>query len=270
MPASNLKMNVIRAGRAVLTTRPIMGIIDRLGLKSTLSRSYWWLLYRASGGEYTQQVGDVSTTFHASSVSSFRHYHTLVGERPVIADLLSRLDTDDVFYDVGAYIGSYTCLAATHLTDGQVVSFEPRANHAVEIEANLSRNDLQADVRRVALSDEAGETAISASARLSESGPQRVSLERGDRLVERGSVPAPTVVKIDVEGVEAKVIRGMEATLSRPDCRLVYCEVHPTFLDEFDSTEEEVLTGLEACGFTVETIHTRGQEYIIRAEKESQ
>jgi FkbM family methyltransferase len=264
------KESVIRTGREALTTPPILGVIERLGLKSTLSRLYWRLLFRASGGKHTHTIGEVSTTFRASSADHYRHYHTLVDERSVLADLLSRLNPDDVFYDVGAYIGIYTSLTATQLSDGKVVSFEPRADCANQIEKTLSYNDVQAEVRREALSNEAGEAALSTNAQLSNTGTRQVTLERGDELVERGTIPAPTVVKIDVEGAEYKAIRGLKTMLSRPDCRLVYCEVHPTYLEQFDSSETEVREALERCGFSVETIHVRGKEHIIRGKKDSQ
>ncbi len=261
---------MVQMGRRALSTPPARSVIERLGLQSTLSRAYWQLLFRTSGGTHTQQVGSVSTTFHASTADDFRHYRTLVDERPVLADLLSRLEPDDVFYDVGAYIGSYTCLAATALSEGEVVTFEPRREKAMHIEANLTRNGLQADVRLEALSDENGEATFSTDgvAQISETGTEQVVLKNGDELVETGEVPPPTVIKLDVEGAELDAIRGLEATLSRPECRLVYCEVHPTFLDEYGADEDDVLTALEECGFTVETIHDRGVEYFVRAEKQ--
>ncbi|WP_435159754.1 FkbM family methyltransferase [Haladaptatus sp. DFWS20] len=269
MSSKKFTTGVVETGRRVFSTPPIRGVIDRLGLQSTLSRMYWQLLFRTSGGTHTQRAGGVSTTFHASNADDFRHYSTLVDERPVLADLLSRLQPDDVFYDVGAYIGSYTCLAAAALSDGQVVTFEPREEKAVCIETNLSRNGLQADVRREALSDEAGEATFSTDgvAQLSETGTEHVTLKNGDELVERGEVPPPTVVKIDVEGAELDAIRGLSETLSRPDCRVVYCEVHPSFLGQYGADEEAVMTALENCGFAIETIHDRGEEYFIRAEK---
>ncbi len=264
-----LTAGTIQAGRRVLSTPPIRTVIDRLGLQSTLSQTYWELLFRTSGGKYTQRVGDASVTFHAPTADEFRHYRTLVDERPVLSDLLSRLQPDDVFYDVGAYIGSYTCLAASVLPDGQVVTFEPRNEKAILIERNLSRNGLSADVRREALSNKVGEAAFATDgiAQLSASGTEQVTLREGDALVEQGEVPPPTVLKIDVEGAELDAIRGLEATLSRPDCRLVYCEVHPTFLGEYGASEDDVRSALEEYGFAVETIHDRGEEYFLRAEK---
>ncbi|WP_458187836.1 FkbM family methyltransferase [Haladaptatus sp. NG-WS-4] len=269
MASKKLTRGALRAGRRILSTPPLQQVIDRLGLQVALSQAYWELLFRSSGGTHVQRIGDTSVTFEAATADEFRHYRTLVDERPVLADLLSRLEPDDVFYDVGGYIGCYTCLAAAALPAGQVVTFEPRASKAARIEANLARNDLSADVRREALSDETGEAtmAIDGVAQLSTRGTEQVVLMTGDELVERSEIPPPTVLKIDVEGAERDTIAGLEETLSRGDCRLVYCEVHPTFLDEYGASEDDVRAALEACGFTVETMHDRGAEYFLRAEK---
>ena len=55
---------------------------------------------------------------------------------------------------------------------------------------------------------------------------ERVRTERGDGSVRDGAIPAPTVVKIDVEGAEPLVLDGMRRTLADDRCRLVYCEEH--------------------------------------------
>ncbi|WP_266081740.1 FkbM family methyltransferase [Haladaptatus caseinilyticus] len=269
MSSTNFPVKVLRAGRRVLATPPIQSIINHLGLQSTLSEVYWQLLFRFSGGRYTQQVRDVKLNFYATNADDYRHYRTLVDERPVLDDLLSRLKPEDVFYDIGAYIGSYTCFAAKAISEGQVVTFEPREQKAVQINANLTRNSLHAEIRQEALSNKSGKARFSTDgvAQLSKSGTEQVILKRGDELVEAGEVPPPTVVKIDVEGAEVDTIHGLSETLSRPECRLVYCEVHPTFIGEYNANEDDVRRALTDYGFTVETIHQRGEEYFIRAEK---
>ncbi|WP_440010475.1 FkbM family methyltransferase [Halomicrococcus sp. SG-WS-1] len=269
MPSNNLASVVLRTGRKALATPPASTAIRRLGLQSTLSRTYWWLNYRAAGGTHERRVGDVEVAFRADSPDEFRHYRTLVDERPVLADLLGRLEPDDTVFDVGAYVGTYTCFAAAALPDGQVVAFEPREAKAARVEANLAHNGATADVRREALTDESGEGAMATDgvAQLSTDGTESVTMRRGDALVEAGEVPPPDVLKVDVEGAEVDALHGLAATLARPACRLVYCEVHPTLLDADGASEADVREVLNDCGFTVETIHDRGEEYFLRAEK---
>lgn len=270
MPSSSLASVVLQNGRKVFATPPVSTVVRRLGLQSTLTRGYWWLNYRAAGGTYEQRVDDVDVTFRADSPDEFRHYQTLVDERPVLADLLDHLDPDDTVFDIGAYVGTYTCFAAAVLLDGHVVAFEPREEKAARVEANLIHNKAVADVRREALTDESGEGTMVTDgvAQLSTDGTESVTMRQGDALVEAGEVPPPNVLKVDVEGAEVDALRGLAATLTRPACRLVYCEVHPTLLDEYGASETDVHEMLNDCGFAVETIHDRGEEYFLRGKKQ--
>src|SRR5690606_25955861 len=53
-----------------------------------------------------------------------------------------------------------------------------------------------------------------------------------DAMVERGEAPEPSVVKIDVEGAELAVLRGMERTARR---------LHPMIICEVDDATRERL-----------------------------
>lgn len=75
---------------------------------------------------------------------------------------------------------------------------------------------------------EAGEDALSATSRIIEDAENGVSvrISTGDGLVEQGDVPIPSVVKIDTEGFELDVLRGMTDLLGKPEVRAVFVEVH--------------------------------------------
>ncbi|MCK5092657.1 MAG: FkbM family methyltransferase [Gammaproteobacteria bacterium] len=79
-------------------------------------------------------------------------------------------------------------------------------------------------------------------------------------LVEQQNVPAPTAVKLDVEGAEYLVLSGMEALLSSPDCRFLFIEVHPKDLPNFGHSVEDVNNLLEKIGFSITNKITRGTE----------
>lgn len=260
----------LRATRRALCSEPARAVLRRFGLRSTLASAYWRAVYRLAGGRCEQEVAGARVAFRASSPTEFRHYRTFVGERPVLADLLGRLEADDVFFDVGAYVGVYACFVAAVLPLSRVVAFEPRADRAARIEENFAANGFEASVRRQALSDDAGPAWMSAtggSARVVRGvgDGERVETVAGDALVEAGELPRPTVVKLDVEGGELDAVRGMKRTLAE-SCRLLYCEVHPTLLGEYGATEAELREELLSLGFRVERIHHRGEEYFLRCE----
>lgn len=71
-----------------------------------------------------------------------------------------------------------------------------------------------------------------------------VAVVAGDDLVAKGVLPAPTVIKLDVEGHEFPVLRGLANTLKRSTCEIV------VFEDDADSYTP-VKQFLSATGFTI-------------------
>lgn len=99
-----------------------------------------------------------------------------------------------------------------------------------------------------------------------------VATERGDALVSGDDVPKPTVIKIDVEGAESLVIEGMKESLASEQCRLLYCEVHPSSdedpsIDDFGSSESELRELIHELGFDIEVIEQRERTYHLKAVK---
>lgn len=76
-------------------------------------------------------------------------------ESPMLKDLLSNLRPHDVFYDVGAHIGLYTCLAVNRLPDENVVAFEPNPDNLAKLRSNLRYNG-SPRVHGIVLSNESG------------------------------------------------------------------------------------------------------------------
>lgn len=143
----------------------------------------------------------------------------------ITAWMSREFDRHDLFVDVGANVGYYTLLAATHRIP--VIAFEPQKKLVELVKRSLKRNRIdKVMVNRMALSDEFGNLTLvipefhSGGAAL-ENGispaginftRETVVVEPFDRIV---SVPETDriLVKIDAEGAEPKVIRGMKNTL---------------------------------------------------------
>lgn len=148
-------------------------------------------------------------------------------EEPVQRALGELLEPGDVFFDVGANIGFFTLVASRFVGDrGGLYAFEARASIAKSAEKNFRRNGLDAIVIPVAVGDSNGTTTllvaehpggstIEQSKAVTTLRVQSVDLVTLDHLVESGRVRVPDVVKIDVEGAEPAVVRGMHSTLER-------------------------------------------------------
>lgn len=251
---------------------PVKRVMQAVGLHETLVD-----LYGRSVSSYTRTVNSVTATFTVSDIGDLNYLQT-DREYEVIADLLKHTTQDDIFFDVGGNIGLYSCLIGTKLTEGHVVAFEPIPDIATRLRRNLEENSLtdRAEVQQCVLADDTGEVVLKRQGeRASEStiaatntgNTLPVQMNRGDDLVKSGELPHPTVVKIDVEGAELRVLRGMKETLMAESCRLVYCEVHQQQLPEFDSTPAEVESFIYSLGFQTETIYEREHAHFIRGRK---
>jgi FkbM family methyltransferase len=140
-------------------------------------------------------------------------------EADMLEDVRSRLRPGGLFVDVGANIGNHALFAAA-ICGARVLAFEPSPILAAHCAATLAANGLSAalDLRRAGLGAAAG------SAKLLP-GPAENAGQTQLNLTEAGDVPvlrlddvldtAPDVVKIDVEGMEAAVLRGAQDVLRR-------------------------------------------------------
>jgi FkbM family methyltransferase len=175
------------------------------------------LLFNSAGGFPSRALGNV--------------------EPEVQSALTELLRPGDVFYDVGANIGYFTVIGARLVgTSGRVVAVEPQPEARRRLEHNVQLNGFgNITVVEAAVADEEGESDLVIShegilewASLDSSPAAdvpkiRVPVTTIDAL--RAELPAPSLVKLDVEGAEIQAIRGMRETLRR-DRPAVVCEVH--------------------------------------------
>ncbi|MGC9994379.1 MAG: FkbM family methyltransferase [Terriglobia bacterium] len=149
-------------------------------------------------------------------------------------------------YDVGSHLGLYTLLLARVVgPNGVVVALEPHHETYHHLLQNVELNELS-NVRAFekALGERTGSEklylgGVVANFSLLPGGVegfaerhtpfQWVGVVRGDEFVETEKLPVPRAVKIDVEGFEYSVIKGLQGTLAARECELVCCEVHPRF-----------------------------------------
>jgi len=277
-----------------------IGTVDRwatkLGVRPVATRMYWlwrdardalrefrYRQYRLRNDTYRVTVGDARADFH---VLSRQEYLDLVRlpERPILADLLSELRRDDVFYDLGSNIGLYSCLVAS-VVEPTVVAFEPHPKNAERLAQNRSLNESALSLQRVAIAASSGtaqmrlspgfdiDTVGSAGHTLlteyydEDSGVISTEKRRGDEFVAEAEHPPPTVLKIDTEGTEMDVLQGFDSTLARPECRLVYCEVHEDRLRSQGRSVSDIRAFLESHGFSAEERSVADCPPFVRAEK---
>jgi FkbM family methyltransferase len=165
---------------------------------------------------------------------SCEKYYWLGTHEPRVQDwLAANIAAGSVVYDIGAHVGFFTLLcSALAGPTGSVRAFEPRVENIERLAANLRANDAR-NVRVVeaAVCDSEGEAAFivddsTLEGRLGDGGDAsvRVATTTVDACVADG-MPAPDLLKIDVEGAEGAVIRGAAGTIREFGPRLLI-EVH--------------------------------------------
>ena len=213
-------------------------------------------LERLLDGEFAVQTRLAGTDafFLCEDWEDLRRAKTGLREAEAMGWLFAGVDDETVFWDVGAFHGTYAVIAGNRGAD--VLAFEPHPGNRDRLETNASLNDLSIRVSPLALSDQTGTAAFSRPERNAEfgadgDGETEVPVARGDDI---GAKP-PDVVKIDTEGHECAVLDGMVDTLDTVNRVLV--EVH------LGVDDRAVRDRLERAGFDVRKLDLgRSQTYL--------
>jgi FkbM family methyltransferase len=145
--------------------------------------------------------------------------------------VLHALRPGDLFLDVGANVGSYTVLAAA--TGARVIAFEPVPATFRQLQENIRINRLDVAAHCLALGAAHTDLLFTTDA-----DSVNHALAQGERCASATFVPVrclddywperpPEVVvlKLDVEGFEAEVMRGGERALHDPAVKAVILEL---------------------------------------------
>jgi FkbM family methyltransferase len=128
-----------------------------------------------------------------------------------------------VFVDIGTNVANHTIYVAKFLNPKQVVLFEPNPDAISLLRVNISLNDLTHVVDfsylGVGLSDAPGkafplipENNLGATRMIDSENANSLSLVCGDDILQHRRVD---FIKMDVEGMELRVLHGLKETISR-------------------------------------------------------
>jgi FkbM family methyltransferase len=210
---------------------------------------YRWLL-RLGGAQRTVQLAPGTVRWQIDQLTS--QAHLLGSYEPYMQEMFRRfIAPGGVVYDVGAHAGFHSLLAGVLVgPTGRVIAFEPDPENCRSLQKQLAANaSLPVQALEIAVSDQSGtllmrRIASSSERFVSAEGELVVHAARIDDLLASGTIPPPSLLKIDVEGHEAAVLRGAMATLAahRP---VVLCDYNDA------STEQIVRDALAGLGYRV-------------------
>lgn len=161
------------------------------------------------------------------------NYYMGLHEINEMAFLLHFLSEDDIFFDIGANVGSYTVLAASEV-GAKVFSFEPVPATYQTLLWNIAINQVQSRVElfQNAVGSEHGSVHFSIDqdtmnhvATNLDKSVIEVEVVRLDDVVSQKNV-FPSLLKIDVEGFETEVIKGASLILSNPSVQAIIIELN--------------------------------------------
>jgi FkbM family methyltransferase len=197
--------------------------------------------------EFAQAIEPVATveTRHGTMLCRTGHgrlvwrAETFLTEEPGTVAWLDGLRPTDVLWDVGANVGLYSIYAAKFM-GCRVFAFEPEAQNFALLAANVSMNDLGGRLLPSCLAvagktgmgrlrvrhltkggaynlfragDEPVPESVKATLNFDEGFDQLMLGVSLDDLAAEHGVPAPTHVKIDVDGIEPQIVAGGLETL---------------------------------------------------------
>jgi FkbM family methyltransferase len=191
----------------------------------------WQIASRIQDEVIVQWIGGTRLAARRGMTGLTGNIYAGLHEFADMAFLLHFLRPNDVFADVGANVGSYTILASG-VIHCPTVAFEPDPLTAAAFERNINLNRIAnlVEIRITAVGERQGIVRFSTGldtqnhvvAEMEPNG-RDVPIETLDHaFVETGRIPA--LIKLDVEGYEAEVLRGARAVLAAPKLKAILTE----------------------------------------------
>lgn len=197
-------------------------------------------------------VSEGSTDFVFYPKNTTEYYRCVTyftKEEGTIAWLKNSLGNNEVFFDIGANIGLYSLYAAKLGRGVKTYAFEPHKFTFVNLMENIAANDLMGEISPISipLSDSTDASTMNyahmdSGSSMSQLG-HSIHPEEGaftpklvetvycatlDELIWKKAVPAPHHIKIDVDGNELKILKGMSKLLaSTHKPKTIQVEINP-------------------------------------------
>ncbi len=175
-------------------------------------------------------------------------------ESEVLEALNKHATNNLVLWDIGANIGFHSLSFKKKFNDCEVIAFEPDYRNFEILNHHKKINQLDIKLMNFALSDKAeiselftieGNNGMSTLDPWHEfnwnKSPHSIACFSGDELIANYDVPAPDLIKLDVEGHELKVLEGLQETLKSKKVKHIIIEQPNNFIAE-DSEIKSLLT----------------------------
>ncbi len=194
-----------------------------------------------------------------------------VYERPETAFFCAVCQPGMTFLDIGANIGYYTALASPRVGEtGRIVALEPDPENFGYLQKNAAakgaRNAIciqkaagaePGTLRLYVNRENRGDNRLYPNDLCDSS--YEVEVDTVDAMLRDTGVERVDLIKIDVQGFEGHVLRGMRQTIRRPDPLILLTEFWPFGLRSAGTSPEDLLIELEFAGLRLYELTEKGR-----------
>jgi len=227
----------------------------------------------------TNQGSTSFQLFTPNYICNFRH-QTFSTKEPEMIEWIEEYG-GGVFFDIGANIGIYSLYYA-QAKEGNIYSFEPSVFNLRQLAKNISVNELSERITIVSnpLSETTGTAKFINGSADEGDAMSAFGVEYGyngepiisditysvlgfslDDLFEKNMLTEiPSLIKIDVDGIEHLILKGATKTLKSEKLKSLFIEVN----DDFKEQAHQVKNILESAGFVLK--EKRNSEMLARSE----
>jgi len=217
---------------------------------------------------YESDSGTVSFKLYTPNATCSMRFHTFATKEPETLDWIDEFGKDGIFFDIGANIGIYSLYFAKKY-NANVFSFEPSVFNLKQLAKNISINSLNELISIIPnplsnkthfadfvnTSDDEGGALSAFGVNYGFDGlPIKANIKYStlgftlDKLLDIGVIKNyPSLIKIDVDGIEHLILKGATEILKSRKCKSVLIEVNSSFSEQYKAVHKI----MNECGFSL-------------------
>lgn len=198
-------------------------------------------------------------------------------KEPETIEWIDGFEDDCIFFDIGANIGTFSLYAAKKIKNIKVYAFEPFALNYAKLNENININQLDNQITAlpIAVNDKDSISTLNIGTfSQGTSGSQynnsidyqgqafHPTFRQGcigfslDSLIEKGYLPVPDYIKIDVDGNEPLIINGAKQLLQNEKLKSILVELH-------EQNVKEIVPYLESINFNLSKTCKTGSDMSV-------
>ena len=226
---------------------------------------YWFREFLEEDSYKSIEIENKKLNFFIPNEITNWRVHTFFTKEPETLNWIDSFSGDKiVFWDIGANIGLYSIYAASKHSNIEIISFEPSVNNLRILSRNIYKNKLVSKIKifQLPLSDDKnifssmneaeftegwsmsafGETTNYEGLEFSPKHNYQIFGTNINYLLDNKFLPFPNYIKIDVDGLEHKILNGANKFLNNADLKSLLIELNRDFSEQFDTVQNIMKT----------------------------